>query len=92
MTVMDLEKPLKREKLRCKEIDGETILYLSNTNSVHVLNKTASLIWSLCDGQHDIKEMAKIIASRYNADENKILKDVQEAIDEFQRLDLLKNI
>ncbi|MFQ6056465.1 MAG: PqqD family protein [Methanosarcinales archaeon] len=90
MTVMDLEKPLKREKLRCKENDGETILYKSNTDSTHVLNKTASIIWYLCDGQHNIQEIAVKIAKRYNADENKILKDVREAIDEFRKLDLLK--
>jgi hypothetical protein len=32
---------------------------------IHLLNSTASLIWSLCDGQHGVTEMSAALRRRF---------------------------
>ena len=40
------------------ELDDERLLYDADAGVIHLLNPTASLIWSLCDGRHGVAEMS----------------------------------
>lgn len=72
------------------EIEGEISLYQPVTEQVTVLNGTASDIWRLCDGEHTVAEIAKLLASAYEIeDHEQVEQDVRDTIRSFQEAKLL---
>ena len=54
--------PRKRqENLVVQEIGDETIIYDETRNHAHRLNHTAGLVWSHCDGQRTIADLAAVL-------------------------------
>jgi hypothetical protein len=49
--------PQKRADLVIKELGDELMLYDEINEKIHVLNHTAYLIWSFCDGCHTLKDI-----------------------------------
>lgn len=62
---MDSLKPLHKQDLLVTDLDDELLVYDATTKQVHVLNATAKLIWSLCDGDHTTKEIAETIRQEF---------------------------
>ncbi len=53
--------PIRRNKdIVVHEQGDETLVYDLNTNKAFCLNSTSSIIWNACDGNRDIKEIAKV--------------------------------
>ena len=65
------------------EIDGEISLYDPSTEQVMVLNRTASDIWLLSDGEHTLDEMTELLANVYGVESAAIRNDVEEAVSSF---------
>ena len=65
------------------EIEGEISLYDPSTEQVMVLNKTASDIWLLSDGEHTLQEMTDLLANAYGVESVEIRKDVEETVSSF---------
>ena len=57
----------KSESLNLRELDDEGVLYDASTKAMHVLNRTALLVWQLCDTKEDAEGVAGEIAGRYAA-------------------------
>ena len=68
----------------------ETILYTSQMDAVHVLNRTARLIWDLCDGNHTLADIEQAIRARFATPDNvDLYSDIHRAIDILLEKDLL---
>ena len=83
------KKPSKQKNLMCREIEGEVVIYNSETDSIHALNSTAVIIWELCDGKHDLSEIMKRITDRFEVEERTVWKDVCKVISELEELKLV---
>jgi hypothetical protein len=83
-------KPKKRADLAIKELGDEFMLYDEINEKIHVLNHTAYLIWTFCDGCHDLKDIEKEMNSRYPmlCDYN-MLQDIKKTIDDFKKNKLI---
>ena len=55
-----------RKAVRAIEVEGETMLHDPATQQVYVLNPTAALIWSLCDGNHTIEQMIEVVKTQFS--------------------------
>ena len=71
------------------EIDDEISLYDPRTEQVVVLNKTASDVWRLSDGESDLDEISRLLASAYGVDVDQIRGEVKETIRSFVEHGLL---
>lgn len=71
------------------EVDGQVCLYAPGTDSVVVLNQTASDVWFLCDGQLDEQQIVDRLAASYGLPAGDIIDDVREAIRSFQEAGLM---
>lgn len=85
---INLEAPCRKSSITARDLDEETMLYDPETKQVHILNKTALLVWQLCDGRHSVKDMAAAITracsqSLGERDEKSIEQDVISIIDDF---------
>lgn len=59
-------RPRKRAGIRAYEIDGEAVLYDLARDSVHYLNRSAWLIWSLCDGSANVGAISQAVAAHFD--------------------------
>ncbi|ALG67298.1 HPr-rel-A system PqqD family peptide chaperone [Beggiatoa leptomitoformis] len=73
-----------------QQIDQEIVLHDPRTGKVYMLNPTASLIWSLCDGMHSTAEIAKEIQNRFRLTPETILTTVEKTVAELKEYGLIK--
>lgn len=71
------------------EIDGDISLYDPTSETVTVLNGTASDVWRLCDGHHTLKEMIELLASAYGVDADDIRHDVMTTLEQLEKSGLV---
>lgn len=64
-------------------IDGDISLYDSASETVMVLNATASDVWRLCDGDLDTDELSATLARSYQMKESQIRAQVIEVLEEL---------
>ena len=62
------------------EVDGEISLYDPHSESVLVLNQTASDVWRLSDGEHTLADMVRLLAAAYGQRPKDIHDDVEKAV------------
>ena len=62
------------------EIGAEISLYDPKSDSVLVLNETASDVWRLCDGEHTLDELVELLAGAYGVESGSIQSDVEQAV------------
>ena len=57
----------RRAKLVVRELADETLVYDVEGHRAHCLNRTAALVWELCDGEHTVSLMAERMGERLSA-------------------------
>ena len=72
-----------------RQIEGETVVITPDGLSLHVLNKTAALIWELCDGTKGPDEIATILCERFDVSPEEVSADVKDTIGKLEGLGLL---
>ena len=78
----------RREGLVIQEMPDEVLVYDTNTNKAHCLNKTAAFVWKSCDGSHSINDIAGLMEKEFGANVPDDL--VWLAIDQLGKDDLLE--
>lgn len=82
--------PRKINKLREQRIGDELYVYGSGGETLIVLNTVAMLIWSLCDGEHDIPAMTDILADVFpDEDASSLRQDIEHTLRGFAEKDIL---
>lgn len=62
------------------DIDGSINLYHPEKDVALVLNGTASDIWQLCDGRHDLEGIIRLLAASYRVDASRIRHEVEALV------------
>jgi hypothetical protein len=85
-------RPKLRTDVEIRELDArETLLYDPQSDAIHVLNSTAALIATLCDGQHTPEQIAAEIRAQFEVGEEvDVLGDVETTLASFQAQSLLE--
>jgi uncharacterized membrane protein YkvA (DUF1232 family) len=71
------------------EVDGRVSAFSPLTRQIVVLNDTASDIWRLADGEHDLEAIVALLAAAYSVAPEDIEADVRHAVDELVDAGLL---
>ena len=84
---MDLHK---REKaVMVREVDREVLLLDTESNLIHKLNQTASIIWRLLDQSGSPDEIARMLAKEFEVEEHVAVRDVSSTLDKLLQLKLV---
>ncbi|MCA9975865.1 MAG: PqqD family protein [Anaerolineales bacterium] len=71
----------------------EAVLYHPERDAVLALNRTARVIWEMCDGKRTLLEMSRELGQElgYTTDEEfaAILADIETTVKQLQELDVL---
>ena len=57
----------KRSKLVVRVLADETLVYDVEGHRAHCLNRTAALVWNLCDGENTVARIAEKVGERLSA-------------------------
>ncbi len=84
------EEPEERERILAALERGEDAgdrgwVILVDGGLMHRLNLVAGEIWCLADGSRGIREIARILAGRYDAPVEEIERDVERFVEECLR-------
>jgi len=75
--------PMARADVLLRRVGNEWVLFDSSRNKAHVLNLTAAVVWTYCDGSHESDAIADAIgreipdapaADSIRADVSRVLK------------------
>lgn len=84
-------KPTRKE-VRTIQVEGETLLHDPTIQKVYVLNPTAALIWSLCDGTHTVEQMVDTVKTQFSQTASAdIPQDVDQTLAWFNEYGLLES-
>ena len=81
--------PKSRDDVTFVELDGEAVVYDELRGAVHHLNVSATIVWSLCDGDTSLDEMSRTIAEAFDLNVDDVRPQVSEVLDVFGRAGLL---
>jgi PqqD family protein of HPr-rel-A system len=77
-----------REVLEAR-LDDETVLYDPRRQELFVLNSSAALVWSCCDGSATPAEIAADIAEVFQADPATVEQQVAQLVEDWRGRGLL---
>ena len=84
--------PVAREDVVFRPLADEWVLFDPTEHRLHVLNLTAALVWTHCDGTLDLDGLAAEVGGAFDdpppADE--IVREVKEALERFRGEGLLR--
>jgi hypothetical protein len=75
-----------------RRIGDEVVVIKDDGLATHVLNKTAALIWELCDGKRGIDEIAAVLCERYDVSPEEARADIKETIENLIKVGIVKYI
>lgn len=89
---MKTECPRARKDIIISKLGAETMLYDPKTDQLHILNPTASLVWSMADGRHDLKKMAENIRRLFKVfPETPVDSDLSRLLSTWRQKGLLED-
>jgi PqqD family protein of HPr-rel-A system len=83
-------KPTVRQGLTVVELDGEAVVYDEETQDLHHLNPTATIVFGLCDGTATIAEMAGDISTAFGVPVEEVEPQIRTVLRRFRRANLLE--
>ena len=75
-----------------RRIDDEVVIITDDGISLHKLNKTAAHIWEMCNGDHQLDEIAASLCERFDVSLEEAAADVLETTRQLEGIALLKRL
>jgi len=72
-----------------KMLDDEIILYDKSSHNIHNLNRTAAILWNLCDGKMTINEILRYLFKNTKGDKKVIEHEVMNTLAEMEGINLI---
>lgn len=72
--------PVPDKEFIREELDNEILLYYPAKTSTIYLNETASIVWSLCDGERTVGEIVDLIKLSYPESGRQIEVDIESTL------------
>ncbi len=70
--------PIRDKRFVWRDIAGEVVIAERNNRTIRVLNRTASLIWTLADGTRQTKDIVAEVCSKFEVAPEQARSDVEE--------------
>lgn len=82
---MAATRPRAKADLEVAEFDDGTVVYDASIDTLHHLNASAALVFSLCDGTATIAEMSDAIADVYDVPREEVEAQVRSLIKDLRK-------
>jgi hypothetical protein len=86
-----LELPTARDDVLLRRVGSEWVLFDSRQDRAHVLNLTAAVVWTYCDGHHGTSAIAEAIAHELDGTRADAIRgDIEQVLRRFATEGLLR--
>ena len=76
--------PTARNDVLLKRVGSEWVLFDAREGRAHVLNLTAAVVWTYCDGRHGTEQIVAAIRRQVaGADQPAVPDDIQAVLQRF---------
>jgi hypothetical protein len=82
--------PVKADKLEVNEAPDGYVIYEGSQDRVHYLNRTAAVVFELCDGERRIEEIISGVAELFNLEPKACDKDVRGCLESLSKEGLVQ--
>ena len=82
--------PRKSSDVLELDLGDGAVLYDRDSNLVHHLNPAATIVWHLCDGSADVRQLAAEISEELDVEPRTARMHVVAAVGEFETLGLVE--
>lgn len=89
---MILNRAVKAEDVIWRRIGDEIVAIKDDGLSTHVLNKTATFIWEMCDGNYGIDEIATGLCEHFHVSFEEARADVREIVEKLIQIGIMNRI
>jgi hypothetical protein len=79
----------RRDGLILRNVQQDLLLLDTEFNQIHQLNETARFIWENWEQVPDPVEIARLLAQKFDVEEQVVLNDVSAIVGRLQELNLL---
>jgi hypothetical protein len=69
---------VRDESVVWRDIAGEVVIAEKNNTTIHVLNRTAGLIWTLADGTRQVEDIAGELCNQFDVTQEEAMADTNE--------------
>ena len=76
--------PVRKDNYRLEQLDDELLLYHPSEEKIVYLNQTGSLIWGLCDGNHNTEQIISLLSQAFPDAAEAIPSDVKTTLKIFK--------
>ncbi len=84
MSRSNATRPLARDDLLTREVDGEFFLYDPVTDRVLLINHSAAVVFDLCDGTRTEDEISAEVQRLYESQAEQLANEVRATLAEFR--------
>jgi hypothetical protein len=91
-SLTEAERPTRAKLTTTEVLDGEAVVHVEGTHSLHVLNPIASLIWENLDGGVSVGELSAMLSETFGAPYDVVLADVLTTVESFAARGLLEGV
>jgi peroxiredoxin len=84
--------PIPRDNVVGVEIEGEAVLLIEGTWTIHWLNQIGTVVWESLDGVTSVEGLSKQLSKQFGADPEQVLNDVLEVTQRFGRAGMLVGV
>ncbi len=81
------DKPIRNESCHMEELDDEVLLYNPTNNKTLYINKSASVIWQLCNGEQTVEDIITMIQEAYPSDDDGLRQDILDTLNSLAKND-----
>ena len=86
------DAPRFRDSVAGVELDGEAVLYDEEQDMLHLLNPTATVVWSCLDGETTLAELADDLADAFEMPVDVIVAELVDLVRQFGQQGLLEGV
>lgn len=84
------ERLTRPEDVIWRRVDDKIVVIKDDGLAIHVLNKTAAMIWEMYDGERSVDEIAQQLVERFEVPFDEACRDIEEIVEKLIKIGLMK--
>jgi hypothetical protein len=84
------ERLTRAEDVIWRRVDDKIVVIKDDGLAIHVLNKTAAMIWEMYDGERSVDEIAQQLVERFEVPFDEACRDIEEIVEKLIKIGLMK--
>jgi hypothetical protein len=82
--------PVPQPGYQIEEVDGEVLMFNAATAETVYLNRSAGVVWYLCNGERTIGSIVDLVSEYYGETDQEIIEDVKSILRQYSDIGCIR--